>query len=157
VCDKEILSFREHFYRVDEVPHFTCILTYQVPAIAPETREPADRAACGNRRSSASNGKRPARRDPLAGLDERQLALFNTLREWRAGTAREEGVPPYVVFTNRQLVQIVRHTPKSPTALSNLDGIGPGKVKRYGREILARLNGFAPGGATVPAVEEKTA
>ena len=36
VRDKEILSFREHFYRVNDVPHFTCILTYQIPAIAPE-------------------------------------------------------------------------------------------------------------------------
>jgi ribonuclease D len=96
-------------------------------------------------------------------LDTNQRALFNHLREWRMRTSREEGVPPYVLFTNRELASIVRARPDSPTALGTIEGVGPGKVKRFGRGLLAALRGAprpAPGasagqvaGATPDTVE----
>jgi ribonuclease D len=54
-------------------------------------------------------------------------------------------VPPYFVFTNRHLLEIVRRRPESPTALVNLDGIGQGKVQRYAGEVLRVLHGAGAG------------
>jgi ATP-dependent DNA helicase RecQ len=67
--------------------------------------------------------------------------LFATLRAWRNEQARKDGVPPYVLFTNAELARIVRARPASLNALGALQGIGPGKVARYGAAILAELHG----------------
>ena len=80
--------------------------------------------------------------EPLSDTSERRQV--NTLREWRAKTARAEGVPPYILLTNRELVRVVLARPTSPTALGHVEGIGPGKIKRYGAAILQCLNGATP-------------
>jgi HRDC domain-containing protein len=163
VRDKEVLSFREHFFEVNDTPHLACVVTYQdavVPAEALEaarvmkavmpTAAPASAAfhSNGAPRHGGWRGANGDRADPAAGLGEPERALFNTLREWRARKAREEGVPPYLLLTNRQLLEVVVKRPESPTALGHLPGVGPGKVERYGREILSCLRG-AP--AAMPA------
>ncbi|MEM7311050.1 MAG: HRDC domain-containing protein [Planctomycetota bacterium] len=144
LCDKEVVAFREHFYAVNDVPHITCIVTWQ-DAVVPTEVLQAARQEPAPRRS-----KRGDRPDPTAGFDERDRALFNTLREWRLQKARDEGVPPYVVLTNRQLAEVVATKPDSRTALGNIPGIGTAKVERYGEEILTGL-GSAPEEASASA------
>lgn len=138
--DKELLSVRDHFFVAEGVPHLSCLLTYQDPVVPPEVLHAAREAAPAAQ--AGGNGRR-ASRDPAAGLDEAGRALFNALREWRAETARTDGVPPYVVLTNKQLVQLVQRRPASPTALATIEGIGPAKVKRYGEAVLRLLHGRA--------------
>ena len=58
--------------------------------------------------------------------------LFNTLRDWRSERARKEGVPPYLIFNNRTLLEILQKLPDSPTALGHVRGIGPGKIATNG-------------------------
>lgn len=149
--ERELLGFREYFFVVNEVPHLTCVLTWQ-DGVVSET----DLAAAREMRaqgqvapdclpippgpaSRVRRKKARAKPDPTAGLDEGERLLFNSLREWRVGKAREEGVPPYVVFTNRHLVAIVQARPDSSNALGHVEGVGPGKVKRYGAEVLTLL------------------
>ncbi|MHC4955543.1 MAG: HRDC domain-containing protein [Planctomycetota bacterium] len=122
--DKEVVAFREHFYSVNEVPHLTCVIAYQEAVVG------APAAAV-----------KAAKPDPTAELSEPERLLFNTIRTWRAETAREEGVPPYVILTNRQLVRVVTDQPESLTALGQLDGIGASKIERYGAAILKMLHG----------------
>lgn len=93
-----------------------------------------------DRRHGATR-RRTERSDPAAGLGEADRALFCTLREWRAKRARQDGLPPYAILTNRELLDVLAKKPESVTALGHVAGIGPGKVERYGKEILARLNG----------------
>jgi superfamily II DNA helicase RecQ len=136
--DHEVLSFREHFFIVQDVPHVACVVEWQEKLIPRplhdvEPREPP--------RPSSADATRP---DPQVGLTESDRLLFNTLREWRSKTARHEGVPPYVVFTNRQLLAIVARKPDSRTALSNVDGVGPAKVERHGSAILGLLGKAGP-------------
>lgn len=145
--DKEVLAFREHFYAVNEVPHVTCVVTWQ-DAVVPERARAAAREVAP-RVAGAGHGSRAARPDPVAGLDERDRVLFNTLREWRRDKAHAEGVPPYVVLTNRELVEVVVRKPDSPTALGNVPGIGVRKVERYGAELLRAL-GAVRGPETAP-------
>lgn len=145
VRDKEVVAFREHFYAVNEVPHVTCVLTYQDAVVPAEARQAASeiprRDAISQRSRFPRNGDRP---DPTAGLSEPERTLFNTLREWRSRKAHEEGVPPYLIFSNRELLEIVRVRPESPTALGNLHGIGRGKVQRYGAEVLPLVRPSEP-------------
>lgn len=145
--DKEVIAFREHFYAVNETPHLTCIVHYQeaiVPRAALDTaREIAPRPVSNTPRFQRRDGAP----DPCDGLNDSERALFNHLREWRSTQAREEGVPPYLLLTNRQLVAVIRKRPESLTALGHLDGIGPGKVERYGAAILRALHGGSAGSA----------
>jgi DNA helicase-2/ATP-dependent DNA helicase PcrA len=59
------------------------------------------------------------------------------LRAWRRERAREDGVPPYVVFHDSVLHQIADARPSSIGELSQIPGVGPAKLERYGEAVLA--------------------
>jgi ATP-dependent DNA helicase RecQ len=69
-----------------------------------------------------------------AGVD---LELFEALRAWRAGEARERGVPAYVVFADATLLEIALARPRDEAALLEVKGLGPRKLEAYGAAILA--------------------
>jgi ATP-dependent DNA helicase RecQ len=147
VRDKEILAVREHFFCVHDLPHLACLITYQASTATASSRTP-------DCKTTTKNGRGRGDLDALlADLPEADRVLFGTLREWRAARARKDGVPPYVVFTNKELLAIVKARPQSPNALGSLEGIGPGKVERYGNALLGRLNG-RPTEAAPPTREE---
>jgi DNA helicase-2/ATP-dependent DNA helicase PcrA len=66
---------------------------------------------------------------------------FDALRAWRLARARSEDVPAYVVFHNRTLEEIAARRPRSLGELAAVSGVGPAKLERYGRELLAALEG----------------
>jgi len=61
------------------------------------------------------------------------------LRAWRLERAREDGVPPYVVFHDKVLHAIAAAQPTSLGELSEIAGVGPAKLERYGVDVLALL------------------
>jgi DNA helicase-2/ATP-dependent DNA helicase PcrA len=61
------------------------------------------------------------------------------LRAWRLERSRADGVPPYVVFHDSVLHQIAELRPGSLGELSQIAGVGPTKLERYGDELLAAL------------------
>jgi len=67
--------------------------------------------------------------------------LFQGLREWRARIADVRGVPAYVVLTNRQLAEICTARPGTLAALGTIAGVGPSRLKKYGRDVLAIVTG----------------
>ncbi len=64
---------------------------------------------------------------------------WTALREWRLQTAREEGVPPYVIFHDATLAAILETRPGSPDELAEINGIGQHKLERYGPAVLEQL------------------
>ncbi len=75
-------------------------------------------------------------------LDAVGEVLFQLLREWRSATAKEHGVPAYVIFHDATLAAIAAAHPKTPDDLRGLSGIGAAKLARYGEEILEVCGGF---------------
>lgn len=63
-------------------------------------------------------------------LQESDMGLFQLLREWRGRRARNEGLPPYVVLTNRQLAYVTRAKPQSLADLQKIDGFGEAKASK---------------------------
>jgi ATP-dependent DNA helicase RecQ len=82
--------------------------------------------------------------------------LWQKLRDLRLAWAREMKVPPYVVFSNRVLDEIVRTRPPNPQALSAVKGFGPARLERYGSGVLATINQASAAwpGAVSPLVVE---
>jgi len=69
-------------------------------------------------------------------LDEPQQELFQQLRAWRAATAKEQGVPAYVVFPDATLAAIAQTRPENRSELSGISGVGAAKLERYGQAVL---------------------
>jgi len=63
-------------------------------------------------------------------------ALFDTLRAVRLDQAREQGVPPYVVFNDSTLAAMVQYRPHTLDEFSRLSGVGEVKLARYGEIFL---------------------
>lgn len=77
-------------------------------------------------------------------LDAKGTELLERIRAWRRKAASDEGVPAYVILTNRQAREIARLRPASCAALQRIHGIGPKKVARHGEAILGRVRGARP-------------
>jgi len=77
----------------------------------------------------------------VEGLDATSEGLFVRLREWRAGVAKEHGVPAYVVFQDGTLRAIASQRPQSPTELARISGVGVTKLERYGPAVLELIGG----------------
>lgn len=69
------------------------------------------------------------------------VPVFERLREWRAATAKEQGVPAYVVFHDATLREIAARKPSSLTELGAVGGVGENKLAKYGEGVLEVLAG----------------
>jgi ATP-dependent DNA helicase RecQ len=72
-------------------------------------------------------------------LPEQAAPLFERLRSWRAATAREQGIPAYVIFHDATLREIATRRPEDLSGLAGISGVGEAKLARYGEQILAAL------------------
>ncbi|WP_456823506.1 DNA helicase RecQ [Cellulomonas sp. P5_E12] len=88
-----------------------------------------------------SRGSRSGRPTAAADLSDDALELFEVLRAWRAGVAKEQGVPAYVVFHDATLREVVTQRPTSLEQLGGISGIGAAKLERHGPGLLAALAG----------------
>ncbi|SCL15612.1 ATP-dependent DNA helicase RecQ [Micromonospora nigra] len=75
----------------------------------------------------------------VAELPAEAAGVFERLRAWRAATAKEQGVPAYVIFHDATLRQIATDAPGSLTELSRVGGVGENKLAKYGEQILGVL------------------
>jgi ATP-dependent DNA helicase RecQ len=69
-------------------------------------------------------------------------ALYSLLREKRKQMADEIHVPPYVIFSDKTLVEMAACYPQSRAALLNISGVGQTKLKDYGDAFLDILRPF---------------
>ncbi|KOU14662.1 ATP-dependent DNA helicase [Streptomyces sp. WM6372] len=107
-------------------------------------RGPALCRVCGKTLTEAAELKLMRCDDCPSDMDE---GLYERLREWRAGQAKEQGLPAYCVFTDRTLVAIAEAQPSEAGELSMISGVGGRKLDRYGADVLAICAGQERGGA----------
>ncbi|MEU8997502.1 DNA helicase RecQ [Streptomyces caniferus] len=129
----------------------------------PMRREPEKAARAAK---AKSKGKRAAPAD----LPEEALPVFEALRGWRGRTAKEQGVPAYVIFHDATLREIATARPTTTDELGTVSGVGENKLAKYGSQLLDVLAGretageegdgattetagAAAGAAATPAVE----
>jgi ATP-dependent DNA helicase RecQ len=98
----------------------------------------AGRAGAGGG-AGAGGSEGSARRMTADDLAPEAAAVFERLRAWRTASAKEQGVPPYVIFHDATLVQIAASPPATLAGLSMVNGVGETKLARYGQQILDLL------------------
>ena len=113
---------------------------YEAPAAERSVRQKTTRAKrsspeeSGGRRSALPGAATQDRAELVLGPED--AALFAELRQLRGSIAREEQVPAYVVFPDRTLAEIAVRRPRSLDALSEVRGVGPAKLDKYGQRFL---------------------
>jgi DNA helicase II / ATP-dependent DNA helicase PcrA len=83
----------------------------------------------------------PATRKARA--DEPDSPTYHALKRWRLERAKSDEIPAYVVFHNSTLAEIAARQPKTIAELASVPGVGPAKLERYGRDVLAALEAAA--------------
>jgi ATP-dependent DNA helicase RecQ len=78
-------------------------------------------------------------------LNSRGLELFETLRSLRTVIAREESIPPYLVFSDKTLVDMCIKAPLNKEEMLNVSGVGNNKYDRYGERFINEINIFTNG------------
>lgn len=81
--------------------------------------------------------KQPKRERTLEEIADTDRDLWEALRSCRKRLADEQGVPPYMVFHDATLMEMLEHRPVSESDLITLNGIGQAKLERYGEAFLA--------------------
>lgn len=82
----------------------------------------------------------PAATTEPADLAAAHDELFARLRAWRRERARNDAVPPYVVFHDATIREIADRRPRTRAQLARVPGLGPVKLERYGEDVLAIIN-----------------
>ncbi len=77
--------------------------------------------------------------DELLVRGSHEQRLWDRLRDWRAETANELGVPAYVVFHDVTLKEFVRQCPQTEDELLRITGVGTHKLDKYGGQLIEIL------------------
>ena len=86
----------------------------------------------------AERAKKAGKKDEM----EYNHALFALLRQKRKEMADEAGVPPYVIFSDRTLMEMAAYYPQSMTSLLDISGVGQVKSRQYGDAFLDILRAY---------------
>ncbi|MFG2095337.1 DNA helicase RecQ [Streptomyces sp. NPDC048612] len=89
----------------------------------------------------AAKAKTKGKRAAPVDLPEAALPVFEALRGWRARTAKEQGVPAYVIFHDATLREIATLGPTTTAELGTVNGVGENKLAKYGESLLDVLAG----------------
>jgi ATP-dependent DNA helicase RecQ len=86
--------------------------------------------------------KRSSRKS--TGVSDADSKLWEALRECRKILAKEQNVPPYVIFHDATLMEMMEYRPITSKALLGISGVGPNKLDRYGEAFLDVIRNAAP-------------
>jgi ATP-dependent DNA helicase RecQ len=73
-------------------------------------------------------------------LSAHEQKIFDRLRSWRMGTAREHNVAAYIIFNDATLREIAKARPMALDDLRGISGVGEKKLASYGDEIVGLIN-----------------
>lgn len=124
--DKDVIAISDHFFTRGDVPYLILVIKYSL-----HQRKDMDSKPVGQKQRDESWREN---------LSESEVKVFNLLREWRTKRSQMEAVPPYILFTNKQLADVVKRKPKALSDLECVEGVGRAKVEKYGQDILGITN-----------------
>ncbi|TNC95467.1 MAG: ATP-dependent DNA helicase RecQ [Gallionellaceae bacterium] len=95
------------------------------------------------KRSSSKPERGSRLREAFAGANDDPL--WQALKAKRMELAREQGVPPYVIFHDSTLLEMLNRKPQSLTDMGLISGVGQSKLTKYGDDFLQVLEDVASG------------
>ncbi len=77
-----------------------------------------------------------------AELKDYDVELFQVLKKKRKHLADQADVPPYVIFSDRSLIEMASCFPQSNASLLQIHGVGQAKLDKYGKGFLSSISGY---------------
>jgi superfamily II DNA helicase RecQ len=81
-------------------------------------------------------------KNEIKALNDQEKEVYEKLKAWRNETAQKEGIPPYVIAKNKDMVYMVERKITTNEALRQIHGFGDKKIEKYGRDITHILKSF---------------
>lgn len=78
-------------------------------------------------------------------LTSRGLELLDTLKKLRLNLAKEQGMPPYIVFADKSLIDMCIKLPFTKEEMRAVNGVGENKLVRYGSQFIDAILEFTYG------------
>ena len=100
------------------------------------------RVTLTERRARPEEKKERRRRGSTAAPAEPNAVLYERLRLLRYRLAEEQGVPPYVIFSNVTLADMAAKKPRDSLELLDVAGVGEVKARRYGAAFLKEIENW---------------
>ena len=75
------------------------------------------------------------------GMTEDERELFDLLRECRSKLAKDNGVAPFMIFSNATLMDMAKKRPRNTSEFKRVSGVGEMKAQWYGKDFLKVLKG----------------
>lgn len=119
----------------EEIRNGTRTLLWKECKKAPETGTAPDK----KRKATAAK----KRRSDI--LNSKGLELFERLRGLRTELAREHNMPPYIIFSDKTLVDMCIKVPVNKAGMMEVAGVGENKFAKYGEQFLAEIRNFTGG------------
>lgn len=94
-----------------------------------EEKEPSDRKMSSTKKSTDL-------------LTRAGFELFEQLRRLRLEIAKEEAMPPYIIFSDKTLIDMCIKVPKSKSEMLNVSGVGANKFNKYGQRFLDEIDNY---------------
>ena len=116
IINKKVIRMTPHFFIMNERPHWSVFIEYEVDIV--EKVKESER------------------------LDQPQRLLLQKLHEWRKEKSDQSNVPPFIISTNQELLEIVKQKPSTLESLKMIRGFGNKKVSKYGSEIIGIIKAF---------------
>ena len=89
-----------------------------------------------------SKSAKAARKKVAGELTSQGLELFELLRKLRTEVASEEGVPPYIIFSDKTLIDMCIKLPENEEQFLTVSGVGAHKLEKYGDRFLKVIREF---------------
>lgn len=86
--------------------------------------------------------KQRTRQKSTDALTKAGYELFDILRKLRLTIAREEGMPPYIIFNDKTLIDMSAKAPRDREAMLDVSGVGEAKYQKYGARFLEAIAAF---------------
>ena len=115
LLNKNVKSLKPEFFQLNSRAYWTVFVEYEA-VLNPEKAED--------------------------GLDESQRLLMKRLRQWRKEKGEQQGIPVFIIATNKQLVDIIHRAPNSLETLREINGFGKKKVERHGKDLIEIIKAF---------------
>ena len=110
--------------------------------IAP-LKDPGTHILIRTHKDKEPEGHAPARNKKRTDtLTKAGYNLFDVLRQLRLAIAREEGLPPYIIFSDKTLIDMSARAPRDKDAMLNVSGVGNAKYNKYGSRFIEAITGF---------------
>ncbi|NKB58212.1 MAG: DNA helicase RecQ [Alphaproteobacteria bacterium] len=89
--------------------------------------------------TKAAKTKKSKREESFAPLNKEDTGLLSALKSLRLRLAKERGVPAYVVFSDRTLIDMAQRRPSDPVAFAEVHGVGAAKLRDFGDIFLQAI------------------